>query len=129
MPSKLTTASQQAAQPRTTGFPQLRATLNTLAGWVTSDSQPAFVGSAVEVMVVTPTLSTWRLVIALNQNVSRILLTPRHPLVDPPEYIDAMTAKGTAFYLRRVNGAYAINGTGKLSPEAFNNAIARVVLA
>ena len=127
MPSNLTTASQQAFQPRVVGFNQLRATLDVLAGWVSSSSQPTFVGAAVEQMVVTPSLATWRLSVAFNQNVSRILFTPRHPLVDPPEYIDAMTSGGTAFYLQRVNGVYAINGTSKLTQASFNNAIARAI--
>ena len=127
MPTALATASQQAATPRTVGFPHLRATLDTLVNWVTAETQAAFVATGVEPMVVTPTLISWRLTIAFYQNVSRVLLTPRHPLVDPPEYIDAVTGKGTSFYLRRVGGAYKLNGTDTLTQASFCAAVAKAI--
>lgn len=123
----LNPASQQAAIPVTPGLPALRATLTQLSSWVTGASQAAFVASAVEPMLVTPSFATWRLVISFNQNVSRVLVTPRAPLVDPVEYIDAITASGVPFYLRRVNGAYKINGTDALTPASFNAALSRAI--
>lgn len=127
MATPIIPASQRAAFSVTPSLPQLRATLAQLSSWVTSATQASFAGSAVESMLVTPAFATWRLVIAFNQNVSRVLVTPRAPLVDPVEYLDAVTSRGIAFYLRRVAGAYKINGTDALTPASFNVAISRAI--
>jgi hypothetical protein len=57
--------------------------------------------------------------------VPRVEIVPRGTATDPPEYIDVVNSGGTVFSLQRVNGAYFINGTGKLSQTAFTNALAQ----
>lgn len=125
MASLLQNVAEQAAIDRPERFPQLYALLVTLQGYVTASTMPAFVASAIEETRVTSTLTAWRLVLAVNSNISRVEVVPRAVTRDPPAYLDAVTSAGVAFSLQRVGGEYLINGTGKLNATSFTNALAR----
>lgn len=127
MNSSLESVAEQSASPRATQSPRLYALLVTWRGYITAQTLPAYVASAIEPMRVTAGTTTWKLVVATNANVPRIEFVPRGVTRDPPEYVDAMTYNGLAFSLQLIRGDYYINGSGKMSDTAFCNALAQAL--
>jgi hypothetical protein len=122
----LQTIAQKATVPRAAPrFPQLRAVLSALQGYVTSGISGPFVATAIEVVRASELVSTYKLVLAFNSTISRVEIVGRGVAMDPPEYIDVASAGGVLFSLQRISGTYYINGTGKLSAASFNTTLAQ----